>query len=40
MVPEAPAVVDIDVELEEPNHPEGNVQVYEVAPETKVMKYP
>ena len=32
--PNAPAVADIDVEVELPIHPEGKDQVYEVAPET------
>ena len=32
-----PTVVVIDVELELPLHPEGKVQVYDVAPVTVVM---
>jgi hypothetical protein len=35
----APAVVVIDAEFELPLHPEGNVQVYDVAPATAAILY-
>ena len=37
--PVAPAVVIIDVEVELPVHPDGNVQLYVVAPVTAVILY-
>jgi len=37
--PDAPAVASIDVDVELPVHPEGNVHVYDVAPETAAMLY-
>ena len=37
--PLVPAVAVIDVEVELPLQPEGNVHVYEVAPETAVILY-
>jgi hypothetical protein len=37
--PVLPAVAVIDVEVEEPVHPEGRVHVYEVAPLTAAIEY-
>ena len=36
---EAPVVVEMLVEVEVPDHPEGKVHVYEVAPDTAAMLY-
>ncbi len=35
----APAVAVIDVEFDPPLHPDGNVHVYDVAPETAAILY-
>ena len=35
--PAAPGVADIEVVVELPLHPDGNIQVYEVAPVTSEM---
>lgn len=37
--PDEPAEAVIEVEVEEPDHPEGRVHVYEVAPLTADMLY-
>jgi hypothetical protein len=37
--PEAPGMAEIDVDVELPFHPEGNDQVYDVAPVTAAILY-
>jgi len=37
--PVAPAIAEIELEVEVPDHPEGSVHVYDVAPLTGVIEY-